>query len=107
MIKIIYHRDRNRVSVTGHANSGEAGHDLICASASMLVYTLAVNVETLVELGQAREPTIELNEGDATVCCKAIRKYSAVVRLIFGSICAGFALLAANNPDYISYEVRG
>ena len=41
MIKVVYHRDHNKVEVTGHAHSGEAGHDLVCASASILVYTIA------------------------------------------------------------------
>ena len=35
MITVVYHRDRNRVSVEGHAQSGEVGHDLVCASASI------------------------------------------------------------------------
>ena len=107
MIKAVYHKEYNRLSVTGHAYSGEAGHDLVCASASALVYTLVVNVKNFVERGQAREPTVEIKEGDATVCCKPIHKYKAVVTLIFSSICAGFELLANQYPDNISYEVRG
>lgn len=107
MVKVVYHREYNRLSVKGHALSGDAGHDLVCASVSILTYTLALNVKTLVNAGQAREPTIELNEGDATVCCEAVRRYSAVVKLIFDSVCVGFALLAKNHPDNISYEVRG
>ena len=107
MIKVVYHKEYNRVSVKGHALSGESGHDLVCASASILAYTLAVNVRNLVDAGQAREPTIELNDGDAPVCCKAVRRYSSVVMLIFRSVCAGFELLAKNYPDNISYEVRG
>lgn len=107
MIKVVYHREYNRLTVTGHAYSGEPGHDLVCASASALAYTLAANVDNLVERGQAREPTIELNDGEANVCCKAIRKYGAVIKLIFSSICAGFEILAQQYPDNISYEVRG
>jgi uncharacterized protein YsxB (DUF464 family) len=106
MIKVVYHREHNRLSVTGHANSGEPGHDLVCASVSTLVYTLAANVEALTDMGKVREPTIDLEAGGAVIWCKPIRRYSAVVRLIFGSICAGFALLAETYPDYISYEVR-
>ena len=41
MIKVVYHRGLNRVSVEGHAHSGGVGHDLVCASASILVKTIA------------------------------------------------------------------
>ncbi len=107
MIKVVYHKGYNRLTVTGHAYSGEAGHDIVCASASILAYTLAVNVETLVEAENAREPTIRLDEGNAEVSCKAIRRYKDVVKLIFSAICSGFALLANQYPDNISYEARG
>ena len=37
MTTIVYHRDLCRVTVDGHAQSGEAGRDLVCASVSILV----------------------------------------------------------------------
>ena len=36
MIHATYYRKYNRLTVTGHAGSAEHGHDLVCASASML-----------------------------------------------------------------------
>ena len=54
MITVIYHRDLNRVTVEGHAQSGEVGHDLVCASASILVYTLAAFVENMKSCGQVK-----------------------------------------------------
>ena len=107
MINVIYHKEYNRVTVVGHALSGEAGHDLVCASASALIYTLALNVQTMVGAGQAREPILDIEEGNTVVACKPIHKYKAVVALIFNAICAGFALIARDHPDNISYEVRG
>lgn len=107
MIRVIYHRDLNRVSVTGHAQSGEVGHDLVCASASILVYTLASFVENLKEAGQVYNPTVELKEGDALIHCDAPNKYKRPITLVFDSICAGFELLAKDYPEYVSYEIRG
>lgn len=107
MIKVVYHKKYNRLSVVGHALSGEAGHDLVCASASTLVYTLVFNVKMLIDAGQVREPICDIEEGDAVVSCKPIHKYRAVVGLIFNSICAGFAVLAKQYPENISYEVMG
>jgi len=41
MIKAVYDRKENKITVEGHAYSGEPGHDLICAAASVLIYTIA------------------------------------------------------------------
>lgn len=107
MIKVVYHRDLNRVSVEGHAQSGEVGHDLVCASASILIYTLASFVQNTKKAGQVYNPTVELKEGDALIYCDAPNKYKNSITLVFDSICAGFELLARDYPDNISYEIRG
>ena len=107
MVKIVYHRDLNRVTVEGHAKSGEAGHDLVCASASILVYTLASFVENMKRAGQVYNPTAEIKEGDAVIYCSPPTKYRSSVTLVFDSICAGFELLARDYPDNVSYEIRG
>ena len=107
MIKVVYHRDRNRVEVTGHAQSGEVGHDLVCASASILVYTLASFVENMREAKQVYNATTELKEGDALVYCDAPNKYKHSITLVFDSICGGFDILAKDYPDNIKFEMRG
>ena len=106
MIKVLYHRDRNRLSVSGHAKSGEKGHDLVCASVSILCYTLAALVKNMENAAQARYPTVKLSEGDALIDCKVPNKYKSTVTFAFDSICAGFDMLAQNYPDNISYEIR-
>lgn len=107
MIKVTYHRDLNRVEVSGHANSGEIGHDLVCASASILCYTLASFVENMKEAGQVKYPSIIIKEGDTLISCDPPNKYKGSVTLVFDSICAGFEILARDYPDNISYEIRG
>ena len=107
MIKITYHRDLNRVAVEGHAGCGDKGHDLVCASASILVYALAAFVQNMKEAGQTRYPTIILKEGDAVISCNAPNKYKYSVMIAFDAICGGFELLAQEHPDHVSYEIRG
>ena len=107
MIKVTYHRDLNRVSIYGHAKSGEVGHDLVCASASILALTLATFVENMEGAKQVRYPTIELEEGDTLISCEPPSRYKSSVTLVFDSICAGFELLAQKYPNNISYEIRG
>ena len=106
MIHATYYKAFHRLILKGHANSGEAGHDLVCASASMLAYTLAANVEALTDENYVKEPYIRLSEGDAIIGCKALTKHKATVQLIFSAICAGFLVLATDYPEYITYEVK-
>lgn len=107
MIKVTYHRDLNRVTVEGHAGSGEKGRDLVCASASILVQSLAAFVENMKEARQTRYPTLILKEGDAVISCNAPNKYKYLVMIAFDAICGGFELLAQEYPEYVSYEIRG
>ena len=107
MIEVTYYREYNRVIVDGHAQSGEVGHDLVCASASILVYTLAAFVENMKTSGQVKYPTIELADGKATVYCNAPKRIKAPITLAFDTVCAGFELLAHNYPENISYKIMG
>lgn len=107
MIKVTYHRDLNRVEVQGHAKSGEVGHDLVCASASILVYTLASFILNMDRANQVYNPTANLKEGEALIYCDPPTRLKGSVTLVFDSICAGFELLARDYPDNITYEIRG
>ena len=107
MIKVVYHRKYHRVTVKGHAYSGESGHDLICSACSILTYTLAANVSNMDDSGQVRNMTAILNLGDAEISCNPHSRLDSVVTVIFDSICAGFELLANDYPENIKYEIRG
>ena len=106
MIKVVYRRKRNQLNIDGHANSGEHGHDLVCASASILAYTLAASVKNMVSAGQVKKPIIELEAGCTKIACTPPPVYKSTVTLIFDTVCGGFELLAANYPENISYEIR-
>lgn len=105
MVKVIYHRSLHRVSITGHALSGEKGNDLVCASVSILANTIAAFVKNMRDAGQVKNPTIQLKDGDALIYCSA-SGYKSAITLVFDSICAGFELLAKSYPENISYEMR-
>ena len=107
MIRVVYHRLYNRVTIEGHAGSGPEGHDLVCASVSALALTLAGNVSYM----QAQEAVygviMKLEEGSAEIQCTAYRRYKDSVEQIYRAICVGFELLASKYPNNISYDVRG
>lgn len=106
MIRAVYHREKNKIVIEGHAYSGEPGHDLICASASMLVYTLAASVDSMQRHGHISEAVINLEDGNGVVGCEAYEQFKSAITLIFDSICAGYELLAANYPENVSYEIK-
>ena len=107
MIRVVYHRLYNRVTIEGHAGSGPEGHDLVCASASALALTLAGNVSYMKTQDAVYDEILKLNEGSAEIQCTPYRRYKDSVAQIFRSICVGFELLATKYPENISYEVRG
>lgn len=106
MIHVIYHRSYNRVTIQGHANSGDFGHDLVCAGVSALSLTLAANVGNLRDCRMVRQPIVELKPGDAVIEGKPIPRHKATAELVFQTVCVGFEVLASKYPQYISYEIR-
>ena len=107
MIKVTYTRKGYcRVQIEGHAQSAEPGHDLICAAASMLAYTLAVNVNSLKAAGHVKNTTVRLENGDSDIRCTPKVHFKSVICVVFDSICAGFELLSKQYPQNISYEIR-
>ena len=106
MIKVVYHRKDNRLTIEGHARSGEMGHDLVCSAASILAYTLAANVASMEEAGLLVDMSINMTPGDAEIMCNPNSSFKSTTTLTFDSICAGFNLLAHDYPDNISYEIE-
>ena len=89
MIQATYYRSYHRLTVTGHAGSAEPGKDLVCASASMLAYTLAANVANMADHGQVRQPIMNMDEGNTEISCNPRHNLKASVTLIFDSVCVG------------------
>ena len=106
MIQVVYHRKYHRVAVNGHANSGEFGHDLVCAACSAIAVTLGENVEAMKHSGHVRVGTVTYGYGEALVCCTPVSRYNNLVTVIYDAICMGFDRLSKEYPGYITYEVR-
>ena len=90
---------------TGHAGRNKRGEDLVCASASILTYTLAQTVHSLYE-GRflKRRPKIKLCEGYAKISVKPRRERFAEVYNAFAVIATGFSLLEKSYGGYVSLE---
>lgn len=93
MIAASYDRERGLFEVRGHAGFGKCGVDIVCAAASMLVYTLAD------ALGLQDEDCFS-SGGD---CRIELREHSEALDFT----ASGFRLLARNYPRHVTFkEVR-
>ena len=82
----------------GHAGYAEHGKDIVCASASILAYTVAQYVKLAHENGEFKAtPEIVLNGGDAFVCCE----HTEDAKKMFEFAELGYQLLKYNYPQYV------
>lgn len=90
------------LSIRGHAGHAEKGRDLICASASMLAYTLAQMAIFMHKEGKLqKKPKIRLDSGDGCVVVKPNEEAFAEALHCFLVVQVGFGLLAKNYPDFV------
>ena len=95
--------------VKGHAMNAVKGSDLICASASILAYTVAQNVKMAEERGMLKySPTIKLKDGNSIITCRAKDEDSYTELLhTYLVVQAGYQLLAHNYPQNVAVEMFG
>lgn len=106
MIKAKFSTDAESGSIslvmTGHANANGDGHDLVCASASMLSQTLAQLLLYLhAEEKLQKKPHIVLRPGRCQITAKP--KAEAWDETLYGFfvIEVGLDLLARNHRDFV------
>lgn len=107
MIKIHFWQEKEKGSihmkVKGHANTAPKGEDLVCASATMLVYTVAQAMTFMHEQGQLEEkPHIKIREGKAVVVVKPKEDFYAEALHTFWVAQCGAHLLKSNYPEAVS-----
>lgn len=107
MIKIHFWQDNENGSihmkVKGHSETAPKGADLICASATMLVYTVGQAVTFMHEQGYLEEkPHIKIQEGKAVVVARPKEDYRAEVLHTFWVAQCGAHTLACNYPEAVS-----
>lgn len=109
MIQASFYTDKSSGSISlkvrGHAEAAEKGHDIICASASILAYTVAQAMEYMhAEGGLRKKPRIEFAGGDATIVAKPKGESYAEVLHTFFVAQVGYSLLAHNYPQYVELK---
>lgn len=112
MITVAFSVDYDRQIVSlhmdGHAGSAKYGQDIVCASASILCYTIAQNMKMMRSMGKLKyEPRIKLKEGKAIISARANDGCFEEMAHSFLVIQTGFQLLAHNYPEYVLLKMFG
>ena len=107
MVKIHFWQDQEKGSihlkVSGHSNTAPKGQDLVCASATILVYTVAQAMQFMYEQGQLLEkPKMKIREGKAVVTAKPKEEFYAEALHTFWVAQCGAHVLACNYPGAVS-----
>lgn len=106
MIKVTIAAEGEKLSLRlkGHAGYAEHGKDIVCASASILAYTVAQYVRVYERNGCLTEPAVvRLDSGDTEVTC--VPKDEASYDVLWDAYDfarVGYYLLAHNYPQYVS-----
>lgn len=101
MINIKLDVENMWVQIVGHAESAPKGEDMVCAAVSTLAYTLAYNLQMMLDKS---EYTIHMEEGDAAIAALPNGYQAEQCREIFRVIGNGLCMLAGQYDQYIHFE---
>jgi uncharacterized protein YsxB (DUF464 family) len=104
MLSVEFRTDGKSISFSakGHAGAGQKGYDLVCASASMLAYTLAGVLRKMYEESSLHEKAdMLLEEGNSLIKARPVEgRYNECLHAFF-VIQTGYELLARSYPKYV------
>lgn len=102
MTKVSYDRAGLRMKISGHANSGEYGRDIVCAAESILMLTLERQLE---ELEGLERMSVMKGPGRADISCCPRREKILRCRDVFETIFLGYQILENLYPEYVETEI--
>ena len=97
------------LKLSGHAGQAEIGQDIVCASATILAYTVAQIVKVMESNKElTRKPVIKLKKGDIEISCrcKTDEGYAKALHTYFVAQ-VGYSLLTHNYPQYVALNSLG
>lgn len=112
MISVVFEQNTDKgvlcFRINGHAGFGCYGNDVVCASASILAYTVAKTISFMYEEGKlVKKPNIRLKEGDAVITCKPKAEFYAEALHTYFVAEVGYSLLAQSYPQYVEIQPFG
>ena len=104
MLKVTLLTEGKKLSLRleGHAGYAEPDKDIVCASASILAYTVAQFVTEAEHNGDLASPAeIRLESGDTIISCEPPEDTWLGMQNVFLFAKMGYALLEHNYPQYV------
>ena len=93
------------MTLKGHAEAAPKGEDLICASATMLAYTVAQAMQFMFENNKlTKKPKIRIKDGEAVIVATPTDESYAEVLHTFWVAQCGIHVLAHNYPQNVKLE---
>ena len=107
MLKATFEQEDYKLTLKleGHAGQADIGHDIVCASASILAYTVAQFVKEAETSGYLKSlAKIELESGDSIISCEPKGEWLKDMQQIYLFAEKGYELLAHNYPQYVELK---
>ena len=93
------------MTLSGHSGAAPKGEDLICASATMMAYTVAQAIQFMYEQDKlVKKPKIHITDGAATIIATPKEDAMAETLHTFWVAQAGIHVLAHNYPQNVRLE---
>ena len=110
MIKVVLNEKDGEISLTvkGHAGMADVGKDIVCASASILAYTVGQTVKWMSESNLLTEaPIVSIENGNAQIVCKPKEDQFSFAYACFSFAQTGYTLLAHNYKEFVRIKQFG
>ena len=106
MINIKFNPNAFELDITGHAEHGEKGEDIVCSAISTLFYTLAHALYESREM-LSGDLVFSDEDGNGHLSCKPKEEYEGNIARTYWTILVGFDLVAKNYEKYVKLLVVG
>ena len=104
MVRIYLNMENLELDVHGHANTAEAGKDLVCCAASMLIESLSRYAAVRESEGDMKSLINEIRGGRAIIASRPCEWSEREVTGAYEVIREGLRALARDYPEYITLE---
>ena len=105
MINIEFNPKTFSVDITGHAEHGEKGEDIVCAAISTLFYTLGEALWQSASL-LYEEPLVKDEEGDGYLVCHPKEEYEGNIARTYWTVLVGLQMIAEQYPKHVKFAVE-
>ena len=110
MVKVTFEQRNNKLTlrIKGHAGYAEIGKDIVCASCTILAYTVAEFVKEANNAGYLKSTAIiKLGSGDTVISCEPKDEFILDIQNMYFFAERGYSLLAQNYPQYVVLKQFG